>query len=587
MINQLVGYAMRKQLVAVPGFVPKTVKWLIWLDDQGNLQDVIELGNPSQRRNPGQKFPQCPDLQQNELIAGGQTRSHFLVDTCDVVALLKAQGDAQKEKKHRYFVQLLHDASVSLSECGVAAKALEDTQTLDAIRQRLETLRAKPSDKVTIRIGNLTLVESDAWHGWWQQFRASLRSSRAGASQQMVCFATGNLAVPARTHPKISGLDDVGGQSSGTVLISFDKDAFTSYGLKQSANCAVSEAAANAYRAALNDLLANSSHRLVNQKVVHWYSATVASADDPIAMLLGETDAQQEASAQAQVRRLLEALQRGERPVSPDARYYVLMLSGSDGRAMVRDWAEGSFEDLVNNINAWFDDLAIVHREGGRLAEPPKFLAVSQALGRDIRQNSRYVRDLNVIPAHVLSKLLHSALRNSPIPYEVMAQVLERVKLDIVEGRPFDAVRMGLLKAYHIRKGGNNSMSAYLNPNHPEPAYHCGRLMAVLASLQRAALPQVEAGIVQRFYAAASATPALVLGRLVRTAQFHLDKLRSDSPGLAVWYEDRIAEAMSALGDRLPRTLSLEEQSLFALGYYQQLAHDRAGKSDKKEDNQP
>jgi CRISPR-associated protein Csd1 len=122
-------------------------------------------------------------------------------------------------------------------------------------------------------------------------------------------------------------------------------------------------------------------------------------------------------------------------------------------------------------------------------------------------------------------------------------------------------------------------MKPFLNPEHPSPAYHCGRLLAVLASLQRKALPNVEAGVIQRFYAAASATPALVLGRIVRTAQFHLDKVRSDSPGLAEWYESKIASILSAIGDTVPVTLSLEEQSLFALGYYQQMAHDRAGRT--------
>ncbi|MDD2629628.1 MAG: type I-C CRISPR-associated protein Cas8c/Csd1 [Limnochordia bacterium] len=33
------------------------------------------------------------------------------------------------------------------------------------------------------------------------------------------------------------------------------------------------------------------------------------------------------------------------------------------------------------------------------------------------------------------------------------------------------------------------------------------------------------AGVVQRYYASASSTPALVLGRLTRTSQYHLDKL--------------------------------------------------------------
>lgn len=119
-------------------------------------------------------------------------------------------------------------------------------------------------------------------------------------------------------------------------------------------------------------------------------------------------------------------------------------------------------------------------------------------------------------------------------------------------------------------------MTAYLNQDHPDTAYHCGRLLAVLANLQYAALGDVGAGVVQRYYAATSQTPALILGRLITNSKNHLNKLEG---GLAFWYENKIADVMSRIQDRAPRTLDLEGQSLFALGYYQQLAHDRAGKS--------
>jgi len=120
-------------------------------------------------------------------------------------------------------------------------------------------------------------------------------------------------------------------------------------------------------------------------------------------------------------------------------------------------------------------------------------------------------------------------------------------------------------------------MSTDLTDEFPHPAYQCGRLMAVLAALQRSALGDVGAGIVQRYYAAASTTPSLVIGRLIRNSQFHLNKL--ESRGLAYWYEERIADICSKLGQDLPRTLNLEEQSLFALGYYQQMADMRKGKT--------
>lgn len=116
-------------------------------------------------------------------------------------------------------------------------------------------------------------------------------------------------------------------------------------------------------------------------------------------------------------------------------------------------------------------------------------------------------------------------------------------------------------------------MSTHLDERYPDPAYHCGRLMAVLSDIQRRGLGGVNAGVVERFYGAASATPALVLGRLVRMSQHHLAKI--DSEGLRRWNEGRIAGIMAAI-DNIPRTLDLEQQSLFALGYYHQLAADRA-----------
>ena len=122
-------------------------------------------------------------------------------------------------------------------------------------------------------------------------------------------------------------------------------------------------------------------------------------------------------------------------------------------------------------------------------------------------------------------------------------------------------------------------MQPFLNEDHPEPAYQCGRLMAMLASVQYRALGNVGASVIQRYYASASTTPALVLGRLTRTSQFHLDKL---DRGLALWFEKRIADVWGRIKDVVPQTLTLEEQSLFALGYYQQIAHDRAPKPDVK-----
>ena len=63
-------------------------------------------------------------------------------------------------------------------------------------------------------------------------------------------------------------------------------------------------------------------------------------------------------------------------------------------------------------------------------------------------------------------------------------------------------------------------------------------------------------------------------------------KLGDKKPGLKFWYEQQMSEICGKIGTSMPATLSLEDQSLFALGYYQQLAALWTGKDkDERETN--
>ena len=112
-----------------------------------------------------------------------------------------------------------------------------------------------------------------------------------------------------------------------------------------------------------------------------------------------------------------------------------------------------------------------------------------------------------------------------------------------------------------------------LDQNHPNPGYHCGRLLAVLADIQEAAVGK--AAIVDRFYGTASSAPASVFGRLLRGAQPHIAKLERDRRNVAIALQRRLEGVMSSLSC-FPNILTLEQQGLFALGFYHQRAHDRA-----------
>ncbi len=573
MLNQVAAHAMRAFPDIAAGFGPIRVRWRISIFHNSTVT-IEPYGDEH-----GGILPHCPEYPENLLQGGG--KSNFLVDTLQVMVLHldKKDDPAKFTKKHDYFIHLLQKAAQdkAISELLPAVEFFSDSERIDAVRARLTEKGAKPTDKAFFVVDEFDPLSDQRHIQWWDDFRSQLLFGSVKNQNKMVCLLSGEVTIPTQTHPKISGLKNVGGRGQD-VVVGCDKDAFKSYRLEQAENGAMSEAMANAYCKGLDDLIAHHSKNLAGAKAVHWFKEQVAQKDDPLEWLIGfELPEQTEAAALASVRRLLSSIHNGQRTDLANNNYYALTLSGASGRVMVRDWMEGRFEDLVSHITAWFADLQIVARDGNGNARDPRFFEICLALIRNDPSKS-ISANLEKLPAPTAATLWKVAIQGLPIPQPLMAQALARFRTDLVDkDQPaFNHARMGLIKAYFVRlkPGGDTIMTATYNPNHPAAAYHCGGLLAVFANLQRAALGDVGAGVVQRFYAAASQTPGLVLGRLAANARNHLAKLE---PGLAWWYEERIAEIMSGLGDAAPRILDLEGQGLFALGYYQKLAQLRAG----------
>jgi CRISPR-associated protein Csd1 len=154
----------------------------------------------------------------------------------------------------------------------------------------------------------------------------------------------------------------------------------------------------------------------------------------------------------------------------------------------------------------------------------------------------------------------------------------DRDEEDRRTGRPLEKVsdlRVAILKACLTRmfrwRQILEDVPVSLDLTSTNSAYRLGRLFSVLERLQRAALGQRNATVRDRFYASASATPARVFPSLIRNARNHSKTIRSKvGAGLAEWFEDHIADIASGLDGSFPRTLPLEEQGRFALGYYHQ-----------------
>ena len=127
-----------------------------------------------------------------------------------------------------------------------------------------------------------------------------------------------------------------------------------------------------------------------------------------------------------------------------------------------------------------------------------------------------------------------------------------------------------------------------LDPYHIQPAYISGRLLALLEEIQRrAAGGKLNTTLVDRFYGVAATAPAATFGPLLKLAETaHLPKIRRENRGIG-----RMKEVLGEIMNRLdeaggfPRTLSLQSQGEFALGFYHQRAA-LAYKEPAKEENQ-
>jgi CRISPR-associated protein Csd1 len=255
-------------------------------------------------------------------------------------------------------------------------------------------------------------------------------------------------------------------------------------------------------------------------------------------------------------------------------------LSGNGARIVVRDWLDCTVPEIKRHVAEWFQDLGIVPPDGVGIKRDFKFYALLYGLVR---------KELDELPPQISTQLLHGALRGRsvPLPQSVLAAAVRRQQLD--QENKLNPARLALIKMCLIRaqttsnlnhQQTTQNMTESLNPASQDSAYLCGRLFAVFDRLQYLALGQVNAGVAERYYASASVTPALVMGRLFRNAQFHLAKAGG---GVAENCRKDFEDISCALGNQFKPTLTLEEQGRFALGYYHQKAEYRRRSAERKE----
>lgn len=414
------------------------------------------------------------------------------------------------------------------------------------------------------------------------------------------CLVTGKIGPIARIHPNIKGVR--GAQSSGASLVSFNAEAFESYGHSkgQCYNAPVSEHAAFAYTTALNQLIADEKHCKVigNTTVVYWAANGEEAYQDLLHSAVFEDD---DTVDDKTLDALFSHIQKGMPfdfqgvPIHPDTPFYILGLSPNAARLSVRFFLQDTFGHFIDHVRKHYERLEIVMPQQHRA-----YLPLWRLLGETVNKKSK---DKTASPL-LAGAVMRSILSDTPYPQALYNHVMLRVKADQDDKDKhiykITAEKAAIIKACLLKnfpKG--ETITVALNEESTNTAYVLGRLFSVLEQIQekahekdngRGKVPDSEKNrkginstIKDRFFNSAAATPGWVFPILLKMANHHLRKL-NDRKGLKIELEKMVTELEGKIemnGQPIPARMNLTDQGLFILGYYHQTQKRYAKKEEK------
>ena len=259
-------------------------------------------------------------------------------------------------------------------------------------------------------------------------------------------------------------------------------------------------------------------------------------------------------------------------------RFHVLGLAPNAARLSVRYWLDDSFEALALRLAEHRNDLRIEPRPHRWRAKPP---SVQRLLVKTTALQEKFEN----IPPLLAGEVMRAILSGARYPRTWLTAAIMRLRAgdDPSTGWHAAAIRAVLERDRRLRPETDElkdrtEVPVSLAKDCDDEAYQLGRLFAALEAAQRLALGRVTATIRDRYFGAASATPASVFPLLLRGAQNHTAKLRKERKD--VWIEREIGEIVDRLPPALPRSLKLEAQGRFAIGYYHQRQAQFAGRPD-------
>ena len=562
------------------GFSEEKIGWILVLDKEGRLKTVVPNLTADKKPQPKLMSVPRPEKRTSGIkpnFLWDKTAYALGVEANKNKAEAKEKPFTSSEKTFDAFKQYHLDLLQNSEDEGLQAlcRFLQNWQPAHFAAENLPAEMLDANIAFSLEKPTALIHKREAAQSLWA---GCMKSDEA---LEGLCLISGDTAPIARLHPAIKGV--FGGQSSGGSIISFNKEAFVSFGKEQGANAPVSEQSAFAYTTALNYLLRQRNQEANNHcltigdtSTVFWAEAddstTAQAAEGFFAHVFTPPDDEQES---AKVFNVLEQMSKG-RPLqeivpelSPNTRFYILGLAPNAARISVRFWLDTTFGQLAENLAQHWQDLAL---EPCAWKTPPSiFKLLLETAIKFKNSEGRYEKPKAETISPVLAgEMTRAVICGTPYPLSLLSQLITRIRAD----GDVNGLRVAMMKAVlqrRFRKGFiEEGVPMSLNNESPNRAYLLGRLFAVLERIQYQALGELNAGIADRYYGSASAVPFSVFPRLLSGAKHHLSRLRKDKAGMAVNLDKDLGEIIAKLPETFPRHLSIDEQGRFAIGYYHQ-----------------
>lgn len=552
---------------------------------QSPIRWILNIHPETGEINEGStEIPQKPRpvRQRSGKISPSNLKPYLLADEARYALGIAEPGKQQEaDLVHQAFLNLLEMAweQTGLDELESIYRAL--TENLD---RRSLSQKIGPKDVVTFCVGAPPYpFEKPQVQNFWRRFIE--REFSSGLEGQ--CSVCGESQVLIQTLPL-----EVVVMGQKCQPSSFNLTAFASFGKEQTTNASLCLGCGMLTAQALDHLLKDPRHNTVlarddtkgagnplrNQVAVYWLkeSAKVPIADEEYdlltlfsAPLTGESKVPEVILTLDLLEKFLRVPWSGQAsPLGlPTNAFHLAVLSANKGRLVVREWISTSCEGLRERLARYLAALRLVGPRG----EKPQTFPLPAIL-----------RPLGNPSPNLVRGLLRTAYLGVPPPPGLLEAAVKRLRTPrgrSLETRREEPAPFHLLAAilkFVLTYGTKEAETMEkLDPYRLQPAYLSGRLLALLEEIQRrAAGGKLNTTLVDRFYGSAATAPAATFSALLKLAETaHLPKIRRENRGIG-----RMREVLGEIMNRLdaaggfPRTLSLQSQGEFALGFYHQRA---------------